>query len=466
MHSSEKQNIEDDFLNFCESENLLSSSRHILVCVSGGVDSMVLLHLLWKFKESFKYNLSAAHFNHLTRDGASDDDEELVRVYCRQLEIKLYTERADVGTLAGKMGISFEMAGRRLRYQFFEKTAREIGNATIATAHIQSDNTETILMRLINGTGLHGLTGIEVKRDNIIRPLMFAQKTNLCQYAEIHKIPYHDDHTNFENECQRNVIRNTILPEIRKYLNPSIDNNMNNFSKIILEYLSFIKKIARKQFSQCAGRITAGYLEFGIEKLKKLEPVIRKEVLLAGFHEINNKIYNYPSFHYMQRIEDLIFSSDTGRYIEPFKNIVVLVNRENLVILNKKIIAWEELEIRPGKIYTRDSFIFTSKFIKFEDFTSVNNSRSVEYIDADKIRGKLRLRHWRQGDSFSPLGSQFKKKLSDFFIDNKIPRFLKDHIPLLWDEEKIIWVCGMQISDHVKITKKTRKILKLEYKEL
>ncbi|MFP4546508.1 MAG: tRNA lysidine(34) synthetase TilS [Fidelibacterota bacterium] len=466
MHSSEKKNIEDDFLNFCESENLLFPSQHILVCVSGGVDSMVLLHLLWKFKVSFKYTLSAAHFNHLTRNGASDDDEKLVRNYCHQIDTNLYTERADVETLAGKMGISFEMAGRRLRYQFFEKTAREIGNATIATAHIQSDNTETILMRMINGTGLHGLTGIEVKRKNIIRPLMFAQKANLYQYAEINKIPYHDDHTNFENEGQRNVIRNTILPEIRKHLNPNIDNNMDNFSKIILEYLSFIKKIVRKQFFQCAGKITACYLEFDIEKLKNLESIIRKEMLLAGFHEIDNKINNYPSFHYMQRIEDLIFSSDTGRYIEPYKNVIVLVNREKLIILNKKNIAWEELEIRPGKIYTRDSFIFSSKFIKFEDFISINNSRSVEYIDADKISGKLRLRHWQQGDNFSPLGSQFKKKLSDFFIDNKIPRFLKDHIPILWDEEKIIWVCGMQISDDVKITKKTRKILKLEYKEL
>ncbi len=457
--------IENQFLAYSEKHQFFQAVETIVLAVSGGVDSMVMAYLLEKFKRKNNYKIALAHFNHLYRGSLAYQDENLVREFAQKNKIQFYVDRCNVKEYAEKNKISFEMAGRRLRYQFFNKIAAKYKYSKIATAHIADDHSETILMRLVKGTGLRGVTGIDAARDNIIHPMLFASKKQLYDYAGVRKIPFNDDHTNFEPDCTRNIIRNKVIPIIRKEINPSLDTTLDNFSEIVRETQIYIEKNARQIYEKLYNCDNNYTIRFNINEIGQLPSVLRREVLLNAFKSLDTAIQRFPAYHFMVKIDHLILESSTGKYIQPFPDILVQRDRGCLLVIDKRKVEWEEEKINPEQIYHTDSFILSSKFIKFDDFDSTNYSSNIEYLDADKIKGTLRLKHWQKGDKFVPFGNQNHKKLSDFFIDEKLALIRKKHQPVLWDDQKIIWVCGMRLSDEVKITRETKKILKLEYKE-
>lgn len=458
--------FEQKYINFCQKHKLFDNREVIVAGVSGGVDSMVMLSLLLEYAEQFHINVVVVHFNHMLRGKKADDDQKMVETFCRERKIKFICQKADVVQFAKDNKISFEMAGRQLRYNFFEEVATEYKHSVIATAHILNDNTETLLMRIFKGTGLQGLCGIDFQRENIIRPMLFAEKKELYIYAKEHNIPFSDDHTNFENDCLRNVIRNEILPRIKKEINPNIDENLYNLSVTATEYSNFIKNNISEILDNIFYRQSSYEIVLKIDDLKDLDIVERKEVLLQTFRLLDSNIDSYPGFSTMEQIDNLLFTSDVGRYVKAYQNILIEIGRKFLYIVNLQKMNWQNIEISPGKIYPMEFFIFSSKFIKFEEFSAVNNLRNNEFIDADKITGGLVLRHWQEGDRFKPFGNKFSKKLSDFFIDEKVPRFKKQYIPILADDEKILWICGLRLSNEVRITKNTSNILEIRYEEI
>jgi len=452
-----------NFSRFSLENKIFQDVETLIIAVSGGVDSMVMLTLLYELKRIFGYEMIVAHFNHLYRGELANQDEKIVLEYCNKLGVKFQADRQDVMKYSVQKKISFEMAGRELRYKFFNRIAKNYNNAKIVTAHILSDNTETILLRIIKGTGLNGIKGIQPKIRNLLRPLLFASKKQLYQYAKTKNIPFNDDHTNFENDCQRNIVRNKLLPVINE-INPQIDQSIQRLSTIVHQQLDFSQKIADEIFRKIIKTDKIYFLEIDIKELQNQTATIQSEIIFRAIRHINCEIKNHPPFHYMEKIENLLTNSKTGKFIRIFENVILLKNRNKLSLFNENLLNWKKFNIDLEKIYKRVSFIFSTKFVKFGNFSDINNS--IELIDAEKIKGQLKLRHWKEGDRFIPFGNKFVKKLSNYFIDTKVSRFEKLHTPILVDDEKIIWICGMQLSNEVRVSDSTRKILKLEYKEL
>jgi len=462
MCSINKNDFRKEFQKFSIENELFVDVKFVITAVSGGVDSMVMLSQLNEIKDDIGFQIVIAHFNHLYRGELSDNDELLVKEYCDKQGLKFEVERYDVLKYAKDNKISFEMAGRKLRYKFFNKLAKKYENSKIATAHILSDNSETLLLRIIKGTGLNGLQGIQPKTNNLIRPLLFAPKNDLYNFAKNNNIPFNDDHTNFENDCQRNIIRNQILPLISE-INPQVDQSLKKLSKIASDQLELSRQIAVEEFQNLIITNKGYMIELNLRKLLNLISPIRNEIIFSAIRHIDIEKINHPPFHYLEKVNNLLKNSKTGSFIRIFDNIIFLLNRDKVCICNENFLNWKESDIVPGKIYERVSFIFSSEFVKFGNFSDINNSS--ELIDADKVKGRLKLRHWKEGDKFVPFGNNFSKKLSDYFIDAKVSRFEKQHVPILEDEEKIVWICGLRLSNEVRVSDTTNKLLKLEYKE-
>jgi len=456
------------FINFSTHYNLFTDVKTIIACISGGVDSMSMLFLLQKFRKKINFNLITIHLNHMSRGNLADQDEELVKQYCTHNNIINFSKKIDINKYAKLNKISFEMAGRKVRYDYFQEIAQQYPGSKIATAHILDDHIETILLRLFKGTGLNGMQGVPVKRDNIIRPVRFALKKDLYFYAKENNIPFSDDHTNFEEDCLRNIIRNSILPEIQKKINPNIIETLNNFSSIISESQNFITNSASNQQKKIIISEKPYQIILDITELKKTHPTIQKELIYKNIENLNSTSLNNtsrPNFKIMQNLIELIYGGKTGKHLKISDKITANIDRQNLILINEKILNWENINIEFDKSYFTDSFIFSTKCINFDGFTGYSHSNNIEYIDCEKISGRIKLRHWKRGDKFSPLGFDNKKKLSDYFIDQKIPRLIKHHHPILVDDNKIIWICGMRLDNNYKIEKSTKKILQITYKE-
>jgi tRNA(Ile)-lysidine synthase len=231
---------EEKVIRFIRDNELIRSGDRILIALSGGADSVFLLHFLTKFKKKYKSELAVLHINHLIRGKNADEDEKFCREMCSKLDVKFYSVRKNVKLFAAKNKISVEEAGRILRYKTLNETARKYQYDKIATAHHLSDNAETVLLNLIKGTGLKGLSGIPVKRDNIIRPILSLSKEEITSYLQQNKILFRTDESNLSDDYERNFIRNNIIPLIKNRLNPSFEHALFNASAIIKSYYNYL----------------------------------------------------------------------------------------------------------------------------------------------------------------------------------------------------------------------------------
>jgi len=421
---------------------------------------MVMLDLLRKYKKRNpnSIKLVAAHVNHMTREGKSDLDQKLVEKYCQKNSIPIEIRKIDVPGMAQESNQSFEMVARKVRYDFFGELA---GEGRIATAHTLDDHIETILQRIMKGTGLKGLSGIQYKAGNVIHPLLFATKQDLYYYANENNIDFNEDHTNYENHCERNVLRNTIIPEIQKEINPGYRDAIHRLSKIALESDDFITKRAQEQLLKVITKSSSWYQTLAIEKLKSLHPALIKKIIYLTCHRLRPYVaLEYASF---EQIMEQLSRKNEGQIINLGSGLAANFDRKSLVIYDKKLQRWDEKKIVIGENYQTASFIFKSKPSGNSWNKAMNDN--VEFIDRDKIDGKIVLRHWQSGDKFRPVNFGHTKKLSDLFINEKIGKFRKHYLPILIDDNNIIWVCGLRLSDRYKIDKNTSNIVKMEYYE-
>ncbi|MBP9004865.1 MAG: tRNA lysidine(34) synthetase TilS, partial [Candidatus Marinimicrobia bacterium] len=238
--------LQRKFVEYVEQNHLLNDVRTVVAAVSGGVDSMCLLDLLMSEKKRWDIEIVVAHFNHQIRGPEADSDENLVRQFCDNHSLPFFSATENVPKIARAKRISLEMAGRELRYAFFQKIAADFPNSIIATAHTLDDQAETILLRMLKGTGLQGLSGITMRRENIRRPLLFATKAELYDYARARELPFAEDHTNLCNDYERNFIRNQILPTVQHTLNPNIRATLANLAQNLGEAHQFIVEFAEK----------------------------------------------------------------------------------------------------------------------------------------------------------------------------------------------------------------------------
>lgn len=418
----------------------------ILVALSGGADSVALLHL---FKE-LNYSIIAAHCNFHLRGEESNQDEEFVTQLCEEMDIPLKINHFDTAKYADDNKISIEMAARELRYNWFEELKNEMSLNFIATGHHGDDSIETFFINLIRGTGLKGLTGIAWKNESLIRPMLFASATEIKDYCKENNLDYRTDSTNYETIYYRNKIRLNVIPVLRK-MNPSFFQTMQNN----MEYLAENEMIVEEQLENFSNQIIAREEDLVLVPIKSvLEYSFPKNLLLHIFQP-----FGFSGNQVSQIITSL--NSTSGKQFFS-NNYRIVKDRFNLILTPKDKLDDVVYKIAAGQRVVDLPINMNINIIdKTESFKFSTNPHLV-HLDVDKLTFPLFLRHPQEGDRFQPLGMTNFKKLSDFFIDNKLSLIEKEQTWLLLSGEDIVWVVGQRIDNRYKITKETERILQIE----
>jgi tRNA(Ile)-lysidine synthase len=425
--------------NSAENFPFLQESK-ILVAVSGGLDSMVLLDLM--FKSNFQ--IAAAHCNFQLRDVESDGDEDFVKSYCQEKSIQVFFQKFDTKKFAEDKKLSIQLAARKLRYEWFYELLENENYDYIVTAHHLDDQLETFLINFSRGTGLEGLTGIPSQNDKIIRPLLIFSRDEITSYAKENGISWREDSSNASDKYLRNKIRHQIVP-ILKELN---DSFLKSFEKTI-QNLSQSQSLVDD-----ASRIIYRKV---VQDEKGQKIIYLKELLqLSNYHAYLYQWLSPFGFSSWQDIYDLV-NAQTGKQIFS-ENFRILKDRETLILEPLKTIVQEEFFISENEAEL--NFPLNLLFSKVKSH-SQTNSKTI-FVDADTLKFPLLLRKWQKGDYFYPFGMNGSKKLSKFFKDEIFSLIDKENQWLLCSDNQIIWIIGKRMDNRFKITENTQTILKIE----
>ncbi len=450
------------FHEFSRRRRLIEERNKIIAAVSGGPDSIVLLDLLAKEQEALGLTIIVAHFNHQLRGAESDGDEQFVTQRARHYGFEPYVERANTGEYAHHMKLGIQDAARRLRYDFLDKLLISSGFDKIATAHNADDNAETILLNLFRGAGVQGLSGIPVYREDrkIIRPLLFAQREEIEQYADAERLSFRTDSSNAKSYYTRNFVRHNILPPIRKEVNPNVVPTLNRTADLFRELEAFLTYTARQNFEMLVAKKTNDELHLAIPRLRSNPALIQQYIIMLAADQFANKRLDYDQVNAILDLTDGL----TGSWVAISKEYLVFRDREDLVFRKTDPVNDFKVTVQANHRYDFERFRFASEVVDSKS-VHLGASADAEYIDADALKtSELVLRSWSDGDTFVPLGMKARKKISDFFVDAKIPIYEKHSIPILETKDgQVVWVCGQRIDDRFKITEETKRVLKLEF---
>jgi tRNA(Ile)-lysidine synthase len=471
------QRVENEIQN----RRLLARGQKTLVAVSGGLDSMTLLHVLEKLSTQRQWRLVVAHFNHQLRGRASDADERLVRKTAAALKWPIVVGRADVQSFAKKSKISVEMAARKLRHEFLAQAARKWKIKTIALAHHADDQVELFFLRLFRGAGGEGLAGMKWHSPSpadpkitLVRPLLDCSKADLLAFAQDNKIRFRHDATNSSTDYLRNRIRNELLPRLRKNYQPALDKTVLRLMEIT------------GAESDCAGEAARIWLEAGRAGLPvspdapqrvptgsdfgRLPVAVQRRVVLSQLVNLGVTA-DFELIESLRRVPDVFVS--TGA------NMSVRRNQSGEIKLRT--------EMEPGNIAGELAVILSGQtgaavFAGVSVDWRVQKQRQFrqpvkkpaggppalrEWFDADKVGGKIVLRHWRPGDRFQPIGLKSAAKLQDLFVNAKIPRERRRELALAATARgEIFWVEGLRIGEQFKLTAQTARTLVWKWSNL
>jgi tRNA(Ile)-lysidine synthase len=437
----------DSFLTFINQQGLAPEREICLLAVSGGVDSVVLMHLFHKMG----WPAAIAHCNFGLRGEESEGDEKFVKELAAQYGFDFYSKSFDTKHFAKQHSVSTQMAARELRYPWFEEIRSTNGYRWIATAHHANDSLETVLLNLVRGTGLPGMTGISGKYDHLIRPLLFASKEEILTYASEHNLQWREDRSNDTDDYKRNLIRHKVIPVFQR-LNPSLESTFN----VTSERLRGANNLLNEFLEQWkAAAITTGQNEIRINK----------QSLLSA---------NEQTYRLWYLLEEFGFSyQQCGQIIKGFQGIsgkkflsashILLIDREDLIVKEKST----DDEISDLEISELNKhYQFGHLSMQFEQRGRDSNPQSSigkDYIivDSEKLKFPLSIRTWKAGDVFQPFGMEGKKKkLSDLFIDLKMDRFQKENTYVLLNgNEEIIWVIGIRADERYRVAHSSGSII-------
>jgi tRNA(Ile)-lysidine synthase len=438
-----------DFLHFIRKHDLFKAQDRVLLAVSGGIDSMVMVDLFVRAGFSF----GIAHCNFGLRGQDSDGDELFGKKKAGEIGCPFHSRRFETESYGLERGISIQMAARDLRYRWFEEIKHQSGYNHIATAHHLNDNIETVLFNLIRGTGLKGLTGIPVRQDPLIRPLLFVEKDRITQYAAKHKVRYREDRSNLENKYHRNLIRNEILPLICR-INPGFTGSIRSSIERLKETRELIDHwMIEKRESLIHQEGPDIYIDrSAIFRIKS--PVFLHEILRTW------------GFNYDQ-CRDMLSQEDSGSGSLFYSESHVLnMDREMLIISPASQEGEDTYEWSVNELVLHTVFGRFRKKIISKNQRVKSDDPHCEIFDLERLEFPLKIRTWKEGDWFIPLGMKGKKKLSDFMIDKKIPVNLKQRIPVIFSEESVIWIVGHRMDSRFRITPDTRKLLMISFEPI
>lgn len=424
-----------DIIKTIKEYDMLHRGAHVLVALSGGADSSVLLDVLIKCREALGICVSAAHLNHMLRGKDADNDEAFVREKCEKLGIAFVSERIDITALAQKSGQSTELCAREVRYDFLRRTKTELRADKIATAHNANDNLETVIFNLSRGGGTDGMCGIPPVRGNIIRPLIFTSRREIEEYAACNGIEFCEDKTNAETVYTRNKIRHNIIPEILK-INPAAIKNASRSSRILRDDADFL----RKEACLASKRVMTDESACEVKELCRIHPALFGrvcEILAAKAAKKENYVLEYCHVTALRALCES--AAPSGEVYLPGG---VCARREYEKLLFEKAEECEviaPLKLCEGEFRFGCLRVFVKKTVKTE---KINNSVNTFLISCGKIQDSLILRGRAVGDEIK-LPKRPAKSLKKLFIEKRIPKAQREKIPVIADGENIVAVYGI-----------------------
>ncbi len=432
--------------------HLVLSGDRILVGLSGGADSVCLIDCLLALSEELNISVSAAHVNHGLRGQDADEDEAFVRKFCQERKVSLFVHRADVRALAKDMKTGLEEAGRNVRYAFFRELQEKYGFHKIATAHHADDNVETVLMRLMRGTGPLGLGGILHCNGDVIRPLLDVSREDVEAYCKARNLSYRTDLSNYETNYTRNRIRHELIPYIEEQFIPSFRQSFQGQIELYAACGAYIKDEAEKLFQaekkfvpegfgfSCRSLLTHAEFLVGMMLYRLMQQ-------LAGRQEISS--------HHVNAVMEILHKQK-GAVSLP-GNVVAEICHGNLYVRRIVPDCSYSYEWNPEVFISETGQTVT--FVEVQEMPEKQRN-DIIYLDMQKLAGKkLVIRSRKEGDVFYPLGMEGRKKLQDFFVDQKLPYFLRDQVPILTVDNEIAWVAGYRGDRRFTATKETSTIL-------
>ncbi len=443
-------NLLQRFNLYTREKNLSVQKDHLLLAVSGGIDSVVLCELCKQAGLTF----SIAHCNFSLRGEESERDEQFVRGLGKKYGVEVLVQKFDTNAVAEQNKISIQEAARMLRYEWFAQLRKEKGFAYTLLAHHADDNMETLLMNFFRGTGLQGLTAIPEggKETHLLRPLLGVRRKEIESFAGENNLQWVEDSSNSSTKYTRNFFRHELIPAIQKVFPQAEENllaNIERFKKINVLYQASVEKLKQEV---CEKHLAE--LRMPVKKLMKYShtSLVYEIIKDYGFGE--------------KQVGEVmkLTEAESGKFIEN-ENFQIIRHRNWLIIAPKTTIT-DTVAIEKDQAQVKFSGgLLEMSFVDKEKF-SLNKSPLVAQLDAKHIEFPLLLRKWKQGDYFYPLGMRKKKKLARFFIDQKLPKNQKENIWVVESNKKIIWVVGLRIDDRFKITPATEKVLQISLTSL
>ncbi|WP_456398130.1 tRNA lysidine(34) synthetase TilS [Desulfurobacterium sp.] len=427
---------EEKVLSTIKRFSLIKPNETVLCAVSGGPDSIALLHILNRLSRRLEIKLHAVHFNHGLRDSEADEDENFVKSICKELSIPLTIGREDIKKLSG--GKNIEAVAREERYRFLQKTARNIKADKIALGHTSSDLCETVIFNLSKGSGIKGLRGFLPKRKNIIRPLFEISREEIENYLKTHNIPFRVDSSNLNIKFSRNLIRLKVIPRLKK-INPSLEETILREAETLRELEGFITETVNSILKKCI--LTQNSFSIKLENLSPLHPFIKKALIQEAFFKLTGQSLNTKK---LNAVIKLTKSYQSGSI--DLKNSFKAIKTQDTLIIKKgekrQVHFKIPIETIPFRIETPLG-IFKFEEVESGDFT----------FPEDELERGLFIKTREGGEWLSlPFG---KKKLKKFLNEKKIPFHLRDRIPLLTtDENEVIWIPGLYKKTYIKESKR------------
>jgi tRNA(Ile)-lysidine synthase len=436
----------------------------VLVAVSGGPDSMVLLHVLWQLRKPLALQLYVAHLNHQMRSSAIEDAAFVETMAC-DLGLRAICETCDVPAYQRQHKLSPEDAARRLRYAFLRATATQLGADRIAVGHTADDQAETVLLHLLRGSGLRGLCGIPPVCEPIIRPLIRVPRADILDYARTHRLLFREDPSNDQRRYTRNRIRLDLLPALRQYYNPRLVQALCTTAQLLADDEAALQAVAHQYFLSARLAAASAAVPLKLDALTSLPLALQRRVLREALSELKGELQGITSAH-IAAILALLQSGAGNKRLELPQGVVVERRYDVLLMHRQAPSAAVDVDVPlpvPGVCLVEVLGVtIVSDELPRHAAAGPFPTGDVTWLDAERVGRDVHVRTRRSGDRLQPLGSGYAKKLKTFLIDAKVPRAVRDRLPLVVTRAGIAWVAGVRPAEWAKVTPATRAVLRLK----
>ena len=452
--------------SFVKQHNMIEAGDKIIAGVSGGADSVCLLMVLKELQSILDFEMVVVHIEHGIRGEESIRDAQHVEKLCHEMGIEFEICSYKVGQIAKELKLTIEEAGRKVRYETFEKMQKKYGANKIAVAHNMNDNAETVIINLIRGSGLSGIHGIVPVRDNIIRPVLCLTRDEIEEYLSKKGLKYCIDSTNLENDYTRNKIRNSILKTMKEEINPKVINHIFDTSKIILEAEQFIQNMVYTKMDECC-IIGDSKVKIDIEKFREYDVVLKKEIIRESIKQVCKSIKDFGNTHIESVLE--LENMNSGKMISLPAEIIAEKSFGYIEITKQKSVGdfdiYLPLDLEGITVVDKNKELkITARVFERSKEFSISKKMYTKCFDYDKIKGDLVIRNKKDNDTIVINDKGNRQKLKKYFISEKIPKDERKKVLIIADEEDVLWIIGHRISEKYKITDSTQKILELQMK--